>query len=232
MAISNPESRMIVIDTTSYAGNFERELCAYATGQYGECGVGAEIADAAGQEIAAIDWWAAHIVHEPDQNDTLRPVTIWPTPGWFNNGCGEHYLDDPANYDLAVDAAVDYLRRYHDEHNVSVKERIASRNFESGDKPGAWTEEACLRTLASSEAHIRQVAERRQRHPAFLSVAIFVDEFPPESVLEEMRARAELFCGRPQDFAPTFKYGEEKAIELTGFRLLHPSPTVDQTHSI
>lgn len=31
-----------IIDTNSYAGNFEREMCAYLTGQVGDCGVGDE----------------------------------------------------------------------------------------------------------------------------------------------------------------------------------------------
>lgn len=35
---------ILVADTNQYAGNFERELCAYITGQYGECSVGADIA--------------------------------------------------------------------------------------------------------------------------------------------------------------------------------------------
>jgi len=35
---------IFVIDTDYYAGNFERNLCAYATGYVGECGVGRQMA--------------------------------------------------------------------------------------------------------------------------------------------------------------------------------------------
>jgi len=34
-----------IIDTDQYAGNFEREMCAYLTGTVGECGVGDEFAE-------------------------------------------------------------------------------------------------------------------------------------------------------------------------------------------
>lgn len=33
-----------IIKTNKYAGNFEREICAYITGNVGECGVGSEYA--------------------------------------------------------------------------------------------------------------------------------------------------------------------------------------------
>ena len=31
-----PDHFLLVIDTNSYAGNFERQLCAYVTGQIGD----------------------------------------------------------------------------------------------------------------------------------------------------------------------------------------------------
>ena len=39
------EKYLFVIDTDSYSGNFEREMCAYCTGQIGDCEVGIEHAD-------------------------------------------------------------------------------------------------------------------------------------------------------------------------------------------
>jgi hypothetical protein len=48
MGISQDGERLLfVVDTDTYAGNFEREMCAYITGQVGECEVGEEIAKAA-----------------------------------------------------------------------------------------------------------------------------------------------------------------------------------------
>ena len=47
MAIEDEKinSKMIIIDTDTYAGNFERELCAYVTGIVRDCEVGIEIAE-------------------------------------------------------------------------------------------------------------------------------------------------------------------------------------------
>jgi len=39
------EKHSFIIDTNEYAGNFEREMCAYCTGQIGDCGVGEEEAE-------------------------------------------------------------------------------------------------------------------------------------------------------------------------------------------
>jgi len=39
------EGFIFVIDTDTYAGNFERPMCAYMTGRVGECGVGEEFAE-------------------------------------------------------------------------------------------------------------------------------------------------------------------------------------------
>lgn len=42
---------IFVIDTKDYAGNFERNLCAYVTGITGDCEVGSDYADLFSQEI-------------------------------------------------------------------------------------------------------------------------------------------------------------------------------------
>lgn len=42
MSTTANEGFELVIKTNSYTGNFEREMCAYLTGQYGECEVGKE----------------------------------------------------------------------------------------------------------------------------------------------------------------------------------------------
>lgn len=70
----------LVIDTNSYAGNFERELCAYVTGQYGECGVGKDYAEYFSPQIAHLDWWDSHIVSRSEyrhESPCKRPATIY-----------------------------------------------------------------------------------------------------------------------------------------------------------
>jgi hypothetical protein len=85
----------IVIDTEQYAGNFEREMCAYITGQTGECSVGDDWARLYASTIKYIDWWEEHIAQRPDDSDSpcYRPVAIYPTGGWYNNGYGGHFKD-------------------------------------------------------------------------------------------------------------------------------------------
>jgi hypothetical protein len=225
MAAKNPSSKAIVIDTTSYAGNFERELCAYVTGQYGDCGVGDDIAETATPEIQHISWWTQHIVHEPDEHGTCRPASIWATPGWFNNGMGSHYVDDPANYEEATAAAVQHVKDYNAQHEQHIRQRLADNEFEPEGKPGAWTKEAILRTIAINEDRVRKVAENQHRYPAYLSVAIFVDEFPGEDILEEMKLRAEHFC---QNYKTLLRWAQDP-IQLTGFRLIEPESTFKPT---
>lgn len=88
------EPYIFVIDTEEYAGNFERPMCAYCTGQYGECGIGDEEAKAFKEEFP--QWYNKFyniIMNLPDHNGCHRPVTIYPTPGFFNDGIGNHYPD-------------------------------------------------------------------------------------------------------------------------------------------
>lgn len=70
----------VVIDTDSYAGNFERDLCAYVTGQYGECEVGKDLADNFSKDIEHIEWWEKNIVQRSDPPPACsceRPVKIY-----------------------------------------------------------------------------------------------------------------------------------------------------------
>ena len=75
-------SKMIklIIDTNSYSGNFEREMCAYVTGQYGECGVGKDLAISSVKDIKYIDWWNKNILQKSPPKPELkvyRPVSIY-----------------------------------------------------------------------------------------------------------------------------------------------------------
>jgi hypothetical protein len=76
----------LVIDTTEYAGDFEREMCAYITGQYGECEIGYDIAEQESPNIRHLEWFEDHVVHKRDENGCARPVEICVTPDYFNDG--------------------------------------------------------------------------------------------------------------------------------------------------
>lgn len=68
----------LVIETNLYAGNFERPLCAYATGSYGECGVGDEEADIflteAPEQFKDLGDYTESM---PDDRGCWRPTSIW-----------------------------------------------------------------------------------------------------------------------------------------------------------
>jgi hypothetical protein len=66
---------VIIVRTDSYAGNFERELCAHLTGIVGECEVGDDYVD---KNVEAI--FENSIKSIPDDNGTHRPVSL--------GGCG------------------------------------------------------------------------------------------------------------------------------------------------
>lgn len=83
-----------IIDTENYAGNFDRDMCGYITGQYGECGVGYELAEHFKHEIKHAGWWDKNTYQNQDENGCERPVAIVPTPGWYNNGYGGHFRNE------------------------------------------------------------------------------------------------------------------------------------------
>lgn len=76
----NLNCKIVVIDTTAYAGNFERELCAYLTGQIAECYVGEEFLESK-ESIKHLNWWEENINPQEDTggSEFYRPCTIWKT---------------------------------------------------------------------------------------------------------------------------------------------------------
>jgi hypothetical protein len=85
---------IFVIDTDAYAGNFERPLCAYITGQVGECGVGEEYAKMFRKKHPTKDIiFEGLVASVPDEHGCHRPASIYPTPGFWNDGVGNHWLD-------------------------------------------------------------------------------------------------------------------------------------------
>lgn len=123
---------IVVVDTNMYSGAFERELCAYLTGQIGECGVGSHIATGESNNIKHIQWWVEHALYldedsDPDEHKCYRPVSIFLNPRYYNNGYGHHFL---------------------------IKDYRTGPTF-----------------------------------PAYNSVAIFVNNIPPNEVMEEFKER-------------------------------------------
>jgi len=91
----------IIIDTDQYSGNFEREMCAYCTGQVGDCGVGEEeqalFDEKYGDEFR--DNIYELIEQRSDDHGCFRPCSIEPTPGYCNNGMGKNCKEEDAEGD-------------------------------------------------------------------------------------------------------------------------------------
>lgn len=108
----------IVIQTNLYSGNFEREMCAYITGSYGECEVGEEIADMVNHdlEIPLYEYTDSLM----DDNGCRRPVSI--------------YMNENHEYN---DVIIFFETRPTDEMMKMVRERAEKFAQESRNNIGA-----------------------------------------------------------------------------------------------
>jgi hypothetical protein len=221
MSTDEPTSKIIIIDTLGYAGNDEREICAYLTGEYGDCQVGDGIAQKYGKDIEHRAWWKEHISPEPDDNDTYRPASTYATPGWFNNGMGGMFRDLPENEEPARLARWQATRDYYQPHIVRIQKRLDDQDWSHG-----WTRESCERQIS---IHKNTVSDAEtailNKFDAHMSVAIYVDEFPPAEVLDELIARAEEYARNPNAVS-----GKDysSAMEITGYRKIDPATSFEE----
>jgi hypothetical protein len=72
---------IFIVDTDLYAGNFEREMCAFLTGQTGDCSVGEEIAIEFENKFPIEFTEFENIIgHFVDEHGVFRPVELEETP--------------------------------------------------------------------------------------------------------------------------------------------------------
>lgn len=181
----------VIVDTNKYAGNFEREMCAYATGQIGECGVGSEEVV---ENIPHSLWWGIFVDEVCDEG-CYRPVALSPTPGYINDGMGGLYEDTHENRELAYEAAVEKMIAYYKPQRDMIERRLREKDFEANTDRG-WTEEACHRTIKSMDARVQELRERKQVFPAYQSIEIVVSEPPPPVVIAHFKSRVHEFAKR------------------------------------
>jgi hypothetical protein len=74
----------LIVNTDQYAGNFEREFCAYVTGAIGECGVGEELAEEFQEEEPSSGLFdlTSQVM---DDNGCRRPVSIYDDGDKYNS---------------------------------------------------------------------------------------------------------------------------------------------------
>jgi len=187
-----------VIDTEQYAGNFERQMCAYVTGQIGACGVGDEEAkqyktETHKQPLSFIE----ERVDDNDDSPCMRPVKIYPTPGWFNHGMGGHFKEGQE-----AKALIDYRKQVKVCHAPIIKQV----------KHSDWGEADKKREIKSHEKEISDAMKLKKvyKWPAYLSVAIFCSRKPTNKEIDFMKERAKKFAAMSEITVTGFRLVEEK----------------------
>lgn len=163
--ISIDESLMYIfcVDTEQYAGNFERKLCAYMTGAVADCGVGFPEARDWYINIAKQEWmkeapytsydlvrgaedWDGFVniqtMSDDEGGGILRPCTIIPTPGQFNQGNDERnhpvynslgifFCERPADWQIRImiDRAKEFAEKTKVEESLRCDNDITIIGF-------------------------------------------------------------------------------------------------------
>jgi len=120
------EGYMVIIDTDKYSGNFEREMCAFITGEIGDCEVGDKERSIALEELDPVvrGWFQRNIVQIADEHGCERPVTLETTPGWFNDGYGTDWKDN-ADPEEVRKTRLAYVTNYYTPLIEKAEEHIA-----------------------------------------------------------------------------------------------------------
>lgn len=207
----NIDCWLLIVDTDTYSGNFERQLTAYLTGQLGECGVGKEMAKLFEEEAKTnkppVDF-AEVVVSAPDDHGCSRPCTIYPTPGWYNDGVGNHFQAGDQKKAL-------------ESYKTMMGWEIArlGKMYEGYLKvmPPGWTEKAVQKELVALEKRKKalKALKKLDTCSAYQSVAIFFSERPSKKTIAWLKKRAE---GYPE--ARRKEWALSKLLKITGWRLI------------
>lgn len=186
-----------VIDTNSYSGNFEREMCAYITGQVGDCGVGGEYAKMFEKESQYV---FENINQEHDDNGTARPCTIYPTPGFFNDGFGNDYPENTDPEIVIKKYRIDKAKYYQ---NILDRIKLIDPVVHKG-----WTEEGKTQEFIRIEKEVEAAKVALPgHHPSYQSVAILFYKKPTEEEIAVIKERA-------------YKFASMESINILSFRLI------------
>lgn len=191
---------VLVIDTDAYAGNFERVMVAFMTGQVGECEVGHQARDAFSAEFQDLNFEDL-VIGQPDEHGCWRPASIWPSPYFWSDGHGNHHrnevpADDPEAVKLCQESVEEYAKTIETAYRDKEYGAMEAKRYREDNK------------------------ECPARHPAYMSVACFLDKTPDEKTLAFFVERAKTFCGWYSDRAGG-------TIEFLGARLIRQK-TVDE----
>lgn len=167
----------IIVDTENYAGNFERELVVFVTGQQNEY---TRFEQDLPTDEKYLKWWETNLTSHGK---------IHPTDGWFNNGMGKHYRDLPENEEIAQLECRDSWIEYNKPHRARIQTMLDTGNFVSN-----WTAEGCKRELKSYDE--KEQLKPLVKYPAYLSVKFSTAKKMPKEIETQFRERLNEFSKR------------------------------------
>ena len=195
---------MFVVHTDSYSGNFEREMTAFITGEVGgDAGAGDDEVKLFRSEdfpSETKEWFSNHVFTIHDEHG-ITPVIMMPTPGWFNDGHGNHWPDgaDPEAVRLKFERSVtDYDMRWIND----FRSRGDQKSKDYAD------------TLQTR--HEERIAKGPSKCHAYQSIGIMCSETPPPELVEFMKERAKQFTKIVDPSKPWKSYN---LIKILGFEL-------------
>ncbi len=132
---------IFIVDTdNSRVGNFERELCAFVTGMLDGCpnSSAQEEATRFTLEYPGGNPLAGLVMDDVYQEGGYQgPCSIWPTPGLFNDGLGNHYPGEPSPDEErrfpAYQSVAIFLRKRPD---IDMLELLKNRSRAFSDRIG------------------------------------------------------------------------------------------------
>ena len=200
-----------IIDTDSYSGNFERQMCAYITGQIGDCCVGDEYVEEFIEQFPDEYALIENIIgFEADEYGCSRPCGISPTPGRFNHGMGENF-DDDADMDVVK---ASYIKKT-DEYYLPLLKRAEKA---IADGKTEWENDA-----QGYRDRMREAREDKiRKYHAYESVEIHFNEKPSEEIIEFMKKRAKEYSETQPNYAKIY-------CKILGFRLEESATTTTDT---
>lgn len=99
---------IFVIDTNKHSDNFERQMCAYLTGFYGECEVGKEYAEMFDKDFNIEDEddniFYENIEYKSNDGGCSRPCIVFNNPKYGNDGNNQVLLTETNKDDYPYSA--------------------------------------------------------------------------------------------------------------------------------
>ena len=184
--------KRIIIHTNKYAGNFEREMCAYITGHYGECGVGSESV-----EEKYTTMFEPYILQMDEENKGCRrPVIIYPNPRYSNNGLG--YSFDSSSLEestIAQDKHIEYIK------NDKLAKLYETLEFYKGTRADVTYYKEQIESVEKEISDYASIPPLEMvSYPSYQSVCIYVKDDITDELLEVVKERANSFHSSPSRF--------------------------------